>query len=429
MFLLSGIFCSGLYPAYITLCRTPASLFGSISIRSRRNSLVHFLTIAQFTSAVVLVICAFAVFNQIRFVLGKDLGFKRDRIVILDLPYLLSSSFKDDLSSFLKQIQSLPDVENYAVSSTVAGDNEPIGLVFRKTDESTVIGAASDGVVDERFLSLYGIQLVAGRNFIPDHPADQNAIIISRKILKSLGVASATAAVGKKVIVLNSTSEQPAEIIGVIEDYTRMPLVAGFQSYWNDNMGVCLTYGNHLQPMQRPKKVSLQIRADNFDATLKRINSLFAYSFQGTLFNWYFLDQHINRHYKGEKIIRNQILVFTGLAIGIACLGLLGMISYRAIDKNREMGIRKVFGAQRHQLTRVLVNTAIKEVCVSIIIGVPIAYYFVQQYNQNFIDRIPIQWWHFALPLVMLMSILLGSIAVVLWRAMHANPAESLRYE
>ena len=429
VFLLSGICCSGIYPAVITLKRTPISLFGSSSIRKGNTSLSYGMTIAQFSIAVVLIIWAFAVFEQINFILNRNLGFRRDHVVIIDLPYLATSSFTSDLSGFLKRIESVAGVDHYTVSSSVAGDNEPIGVVFRKTEESTIFGAASDGGVDDRFLNFYGIKLLAGRNFLPDHPGDKNAIIVSKKVLKRLHIKTPEEAVGVKLLILTPPTQEPAKIIGVVEDYNRMPLIAGFQSYWNDDLGVGLTYGNHLQPMQRPKKVSLQIRTDDFDVTLKHISALYGASFHGTLFNWYFLDQHVNHHYQGEKIIRNQILVFTGLAIGIACLGLLGMVSYKVVEKTKEIGIRKVLGAQLHQIAKILLSVTIRQIVIAILIGVPTAYYLMQRYLEKFSDRIVLHWWHFAIPVGLLLFIMFITIVSVLFKAARTNPVESLRYE
>lgn len=429
IFLFSGVLFSGIYPALITLKRTPGSLFGGVKMRSGHTSLSYWMTISQFSMAVVLIIWAFAVYGQMNFILNKNLGFRKDNVVVVDLPYLASSSFANDLRSFLNRIRTLDGIGNYAVSTTVAGDNEPLGIAFKQTESGNVIGAASDGGVDDRFLGFYEIELLAGRNFLPDHPSDKNSIIVSRKVLKKLDVQTPEEAIGRKLIVLHPEMQNPAEIIGVIEDYNRMPLIAGFQSYWSDDMGVALIYGNHLLPEKRSKKVSIRINSAHFDKTISQINTVYEESFQGNLFNWYLLDQHINRHYQNDKIIRNQILLFTCLTIGIACLGLLGMVSYKAVEKNKEIGIRKILGAQLHQIAGILLNTTIRQISIAMVIGIPIAYYLVQLYKANFVAHIAVQWWHYLLPLVILMLILISSILVVVWKAARTNPVEALRYE
>ena len=151
--------------------------------------------------------------------------------------------------------------------------------------------------------------------------------------------------------------------------------------------------------------------------------------FPGNVFRWYFLDDHVNRHYTSEKIWRNQILFFTCLAIGIACLGMLGMISNKASEKTKEIGIRKVLGAELYQVAQLLLNTTAKQIAFAAVIGIPLAYYLTQQYLQNFSERIELQWWHFVLPLIILIFIMLTTIASVVWKAARSNPVEALKYE
>ena len=122
-------------------------------------------------------------------------------------------------------------------------------------------------------------------------------------------------------------------------------------------------------------------------------------------------------------------MFFTILAIGIACLGLLGMISNSVVEKTKEIGVRKVLGAQVHQIGYVLLNTTIKQICVSTIVGLPIAYYLTQQYLQKFSEQIELQWWHFALPVTLLIGVMLSVIAGVVWKAAVSNPVEALKHE
>ena len=151
--------------------------------------------------------------------------------------------------------------------------------------------------------------------------------------------------------------------------------------------------------------------------------------FPGNIFHWYFLDDHVNRHYTSEKIWRNQILFFTCLAIGIACLGMLGMISNKASEKTKEIGIRKVLGAELYQVAQLLLNTTAKQIAFAAVIGIPVAHYLTQQYLQKFSERIELQWWHFAVPLIILIFIVLTTIVSVVWKAARSNPVEALKYE
>ena len=137
----------------------------------------------------------------------------------------------------------------------------------------------------------------------------------------------------------------------------------------------------------------------------------------------------MERKYDQEKATRNQITFFTSIAICIACLGLLGMMSHKAVEKTKEIGIRKILGAELHQIAQLLLNTTLKRIAVATLIVIPLAYYLAQQYLERYSERIVLEWWHFALPVLILIVILFATIASVLWKAARSNPVEALKYE
>ena len=120
-------------------------------------------------------------------------------------------------------------------------------------------------------------------------------------------------------------------------------------------------------------------------------------------------------------------MLFTLLAIGIACLGLLGATTNKAIEKTKEIGIRKVLGAQMYQIAHIILNTTSRQVIIANVIGIPIAYYLVQLYLERYSERLSFHWWHYALPVALLLLIMFVTIVGVLFKAARTNPVESLR--
>ena len=425
-----GIVISGLYPAFIVINKSPRSLFASLRLHSSENQIARALTVLQFVAAIALIVWAFTVNSQMNFIMLKDLGFAKDHVVIVDLPYAQRKTFSADLKYFSEEVNTILGVSDYSWSSSVPGDRDYNGIGLQRNIASEFIGVATNGGINERFIPFYGIKVLSGRNFA-DNPADENSVILSRKAAERLGLTP-EAAIGTQVLVEREawTHEMhPREVIGVIEDYSHQPLLNRFQGSWSNDAGMALTLGNKADAENEPFKFSIKIEGENFDSTLDKIGELYSISFHGNLFNWTFLDDNVNRHYENEMVAGNQILLFTSIAIGIACLGLLGMISNKVVEKTKEIGIRKVLGAELHQIAQILLNTTVKQLIIATAVGIPVAYYLTQQYLEKYSERITLQWWHFALPIVILILIMLVTVASVLYKAARSNPVEALKYE
>ena len=195
-----------------------------------------------------------------------------------------------------------------------------------------------------------------------------------------------------------------------------------------EGRGIALTYKDFLIPRFKPLKFSIKIDMQNFESELESLTDLYTNTFQEP-FKWFFLEEKIRMQYANEQATKNQIAFFSLLAIGIACLGLLGMISNKAVEKTKEIGIRKILGAGMLNIARLLLTTTAKQIIIANIIGIPLAYYLVTQYLQKFSERLTLQWWHYAIPVLLFMIIMLVTIVSVLFKASRTNPTESLRYE
>ena len=188
-------------------------------------------------------------------------------------------------------------------------------------------------------------------------------------------------------------------------------------------------YGDHMVPAQAPRKLSVRISSTNYEQGLRAIGEKYRKLFPGNAFHWSFLDDNINSYYQNEKIARNQILLFSGLVIGISCLGLLGMIMQRILLKTKEIGVRKIMGARLHHIGSLLLSSTAKQMAVALITGIPLAWYASQQYLHRFTDHIDIHWWHYLIPVLINCVIMLLTISLLLVRATSTNPVESLRHE
>jgi putative ABC transport system permease protein len=275
---------------------------------------------------------------------------------------------------------------------------------------------------------------LAGRNFIKDDNPD--GVIISRHAASRMGFNSPEEAVGAKIDLETRAISTWKEVVvlGVFENFRNQSFLNMSESSTESNVegrGAVLMYKN--QSFDNTNfvhdKISIRISPKNTEETIALIQSTYHEFFPEMVFTWYFLDQKINEVYNNEKIARNQIVLFTALAIIIACLGLLGTITNKIVEKTKEIGIRKVLGAKHYQIATVLLNTTVKQIITAVIVGIPVAYYLTQLYLQKYSERIPLEWWHFVAPIVILVIIMSSTVATVLWKAARTNPVDSLKYE
>jgi putative ABC transport system permease protein len=421
------ILIAGLHPAIVSWRMTAKEIMSRLAIKRKRFT--QATSIIQFVIAIALTVWFFSISDQINFLIKDNWGLQRDQVIVVDLP-VETSNQKVEISSLKNELLRIEGVEDVTLSTIVAGDLSENVIGFTRKDSSVFVAPKSDGGVDERFVPFYGLKILAGRNFLLDNPADHHAVILSRLAAQSAGWKPEQA-LGQTVLV-EKYSWRPfqteAVVIGVVEDHRHTPMYRE-SVFTKANMGNILTYQDYLRESNKPAKLSVRLIERWGSKTIPKMEKLFGQLFPGDLFHWYFLDEHMNVHYKSEASARNQITLFTLIAIGIACLGLLGMISNKVIEKTKEIGIRKVLGAQLHQIAQILLSTTFRQIIIATIIGIPVAYYLTQQYLQKFSERIELQWWHFALPVLILVLIMLGTVAAVVLKAAKSNPVEALKYE
>lgn len=430
LFIGSGIFVTSLYPALMSSAYSPRSLFSIHAKLSSRSAFPALLTTVQYAGAFALISWGFIMYAQLNFILHRDLGINKANVVILDAPIVKSPTYEADFHYFLSELS-----RNHSVtySTTVFRDDLWRPFRVRLPGQEAYKVVSSNGGIDETFIPFYGIKILAGHNFRANDR--ENAFIASRRLAERLGFESPELALGARVqVVMGFDDSNPVpvdmEIIGIIEDYRTNFIDFGeTNSQSNSGQGYCLTFKNAMFSAMVPERISIRLPMENVEKQMSEVESAYNRIFPGSTANWYFLDNHINEVYSQEKISGNQIALFTSLAICISCLGLLGMISNKAEEKMKEIGIRKVLGAGVWQIGHILLQTTLRQVIAAIVLGIPIAYYMGNQYLVRYSERIELTWWHFVAPMIFLLLILFATISSMLWRAASNNPVEALKYE
>jgi putative ABC transport system permease protein len=418
---LTGILLTGFYPVMIS-SKDPVALLKrlrGVETPWWIKSLVTF----QYSLAVVLLIWVIAVYFQLDYILNKDLGIDENGVMVVDCPLNRREDYNSKLEYFVNEAYKIKGVRIASLSKSIMGDGGGLPQFVQRNDGDAGIGLMSNGGVDENFLDLYGIRLLEGRNFRANSPSNQKTVLLSKGATKRLGFSLPAEAIGARIILNYKVKD--VEIIGVYDEYEYEPFLAQLQV----SPGTVLTYKNSVVLDQPISKISFRIDLQQTATIVTRLEELHKSIFPMETFSWVFLDQNIRRNYAQEQITRNQIILFTFLAIGIACLGLLGTTSNKVAEKTKEIGIRKILGARMHQIGLLIINTSLKQLLVSIVIGIPLAYILVEKYQERYSERMDFSWWHYALPVALLVVIMIVTITGILIKANRTNPVESLRSE
>ena len=420
LFALFSGFISGSYPAlFLSRFRLIPSLKGQLGNMQTSALLRKSLVVFQFVIAVFLISGSFIIYKQMQYVNNKDLGFNKAQVLTFHIDNM---QVRGEIPALKNALLQSPLIESVGIAGNAIGDNYLGGhdFAFEKNgamQESSTM--AKQLFVDEDFLKTMNIQLLQGRNFSDNMQTDQYGdMIINETLMKQLGY---TTGVGKKseYRVNQSMDKSHRTIIGVVKDFhfsslqhkiEPMVLIMPPAVNEEDNLYVRIAKGKIAAGLDYLKK------------TYSKFDS------QNTA-DFTFLDEAFARQYAAEQKQEQLSFIFTMLAFIIACLGLTGLVMFTTAQRVKEIGIRKVLGASVGSVTLMLGKNFMQLVLIATIIAVPIAWFAMNEWLQDFAYRIDIKWWMFLLPGLIAICIALITVCVQAMRAALANPVEALRSE
>ena len=416
-----GIFLSGLYPAFVLSSFKPISVLKGKLSSSRKGILFRkALVIGQFSVTVALIIGSIVVLRQLRFMNNKELGFNMDQVLIVNAPVLTNwdSTYISRMNNFKEELKQLTQVKGAATSWNVPGGDIGRSFNVRQADSATTnrFTVRHTGI-DYDYLDVYGIKLLAGRNFTPsDHNADWNKLhntLINRSAAKLLGFSSPEAAIGKAII----SGNKRWDVIGVVEDYHQKSL-----RYPLEPIRFMPAYSTN-------SEISVKITAKDASKTIAAIKQKYEAFFSGNIFDYTFLDERFNRQYENEQLFSKAFGIFSALAIFVACLGLFGLAMFATFKRTKEIGVRKVLGASVPDILVLVSKEFLGLVLIASIIAFPVAWYAMSSWLENFAYRITINWWVFAAAGCAALIIAMITVSFQALKAAVANPVKSLRTE
>ncbi len=401
---------AGSYPAfYLTSFKPTEVLKGKLRTGAKSGLIRSSLVVFQFTVSVGLIVCTMIIYKQLKLVQQKNLGFDKENVLIIDNTRTLG----DSKQSFKKNLQNLSGVRSVSIANFVPPHVYSNSVYFPN-------GKQEDGILfhqiyaDWDYLKTIGLSMHSGRFFSEDFPSDSTAVIINKKGMETVGWTSHE---GNQIAA--PTREKEMEIynvVGIVDDFNFSslkdeiePLII-FLADWGNLMPVRLGPGN------------INDKIKDVEAEWNRIAP-------GEPFDYSFLDENFESLFRAEQRLGKIFILFTSLAIFIACLGLFGLASFIAEQRSKEIGIRKAMGASISSVVVLLSKEFTKLVFISIILAVPLVIYLMNWWLESFAYKTEIGVISFVIGGLSALAISWLTVSYQSFKAAIANPTKSLRYE
>jgi putative ABC transport system permease protein len=406
-------FLAGSYPAFFLSSFNPYEVLkGSVKNSMQNGRLRRVLVVFQLAVSILLIVGTMIMYRQIKYMLNKDIGFKKEQLIVINRAEALGKKMK----SFKETVKNIPGVINITTSTAIPGrTNNNNGYMMEGRKDETFLMATS--WVDYNFLETYGMTLDSGRFFNESFTSDENACIINESARKDFKITDIEKTRFMEPRDSGKISYLP--VIGVVKNFNyeslRNPIGPYILKFQNDNM----LWGY----------ITVRLSAQNYSKTIIAIEDKWKEFVSNNPLQYYFLDADFEMMYKQEKQNAQMAVIFSILAIFIAALGLFGLTSFTIEQRTKEIGVRKAMGSSVSGIYIVISREVIILVSISALIAWPLIYYIAGKWLENFYFRINPGVFSFIAGLTIALGIAVLTISYRIMRAARVNPAQSLKYE
>jgi len=412
---------AGLYPAlYLSGLRPVASLRGRFAHRADGHRLRQGLVVVQFGLAVFLIAGTLIVWQQIRYMKTQDVGFDRAHVIVMPVKTAALGGREKaatPMAAVRDALLTYPIVRSASLSQSVPGAyTVDFNLYFPNGDASRGIRMQQVWHVDARYFDTYGIDVVLGEGFSAEAPSqNENRVVINQAAAEQMGDP-----VLETRLHRGSEGGQPFEIAGVVKDFHYQSLAGAIEPlvhyYGGEESGQYNYLSVRLQPGQAAEGVAL-------------LRQYWQRLYPHLGFEYFFIDAAFDTMYRSQERFGWVATIFSGLAILIACLGLLALVAFNVRLRTKEIGVRKVLGATALQIVTLLSQDFARLVVMAAVVAAPAVYLVMRRWLSDFAYRIEISWWIFLMAGLVALLVALLTVSYQAIKAALADPVKSLRYE
>ncbi|WP_162426068.1 ABC transporter permease [Pontibacter pudoricolor] len=415
---------AGLYPALVLSGFKPVKVLKSAVVVDskigRIQWLRHGLIVVQFALSIFLIICATIVYRQVSYLHSKDLGFNKEQIMFFQMR---GDNMFQNYQTFKNELQKAPGVKSASIGYGFPGDATAGDRIIVPKNGEREHHGVTQLMVDFDYIKTLDVKLVAGRAFSEKYKTDaDHAFMINETAVKELGYGTPENALGKTLIWpiwndVNPDSLKEGKIIGVVKDFH-------FKSLYDkvDPTVLQVFPGANV-------KVAVKIDGANTANTINEVEKVWAKFSPDYPLEYIFMDENYEKMYKAEDKLKTLLWIFTGLAIFVACMGLFGLAAYAAERRKKEIGIRKVLGADNSSIVALLSREFLFLVVLAALVAFPLAWYAMHKWLEDFAYRIDISLWVFLVAGIVAALIAFLTISYQALKAARVNPILNLRFD
>ncbi|MEM6830126.1 MAG: ABC transporter permease, partial [Bacteroidota bacterium] len=420
VFWIGGALITGFYPAIVLSSFKPVEVLkGQFKGKSEGIFLRRVLVVLQFATSVILIIGTLTVYDQMSFMQNQDLGYTTEQVMVVERPSKIDTSeikARNNYLSFKNGLADQPMISGVAGTGMLPGKKLRFKTQVRKLDQDPSMGTSfAISMMDYELFDLLEMEMVSGRNFSREFAKDADtAVIVNEYGARALGFTPEEI-VGKYVSI--DRFRWKPQVVGVLKNIHNESLQETMQP-----LLFALMENNHEYMM-------VKMSTRDVEGAVAEVEKQWNESFAGNPFEFFFLDHYFDSYYQSEKSFKSLFLTFTLLAILIGCLGLFGLSSYLAVQKTKEIGIRKVLGSSTSGIVRLMFKDFLLLIGIANLIAWPVAWYFLTGWLENYPYHIGLNLFSFVLAAAVIVLIAFFTVSFHILKTAQLNPAKTLKYE